>query len=575
MIGLVGGYTQVLTVFLQVGESVGRRDADILIGLEWDLPRDMSPVRSAGVLEQVGFDSRHEGSRSYFSYQFKVEDSDISGQPGDRLKSESLNQSFFVNAPLSVSDDNAYVSLTLRYNQRVSSWRWPLQLIKLTPASSRPTLTTVGLWDYGLFRAGSASDGIAAFLYDVGVNFIQRSDGGQFLEALKNKNILVGGYTHRSAFSSKLAVDMSVDGKPLPGTYPCPQAILNLSASGNVPKVDQLAINARASGIATIDYEPTGLTGFCDDAIIEFQNKFQISKRQIDNFRELYSSQKYDAFNSKNPNFAELYKKWAAFSGQQTSAYVQLLRDELKKINPEYRLALSSGKSFGAESISTLALGNDNPLLADKVDIAMPQLYFGYDGAGVKLLMQYTRGWRETMNSQGAKALLWPLLLVRYPGADVSNSPVRVRQQIFGALVSGAQGILLYFPGNMDASYWTVLAETTKNIASYERFYQEGHPADGIFSLRGMSDSREIKRVWPGYGVTVDATDWAFAAHEWQGQYLLTLFNLREQGDLEFEVAAAEEVDLLDVQGATSIGPLKWLVPAGNIGFVTLAKKSI
>lgn len=574
-IKLVGGYAQVLTLALQASEAIRKQETNHDIHLEWDFPRGMSDAGSAGVLEQVGFESRGEGSRVYLSYQFKVDNNDLLGRPGDRLTSEWSNQSFFVNTPVDVSDEDAYVSLSLRHNQKVYSWRWPLQLVKLTPAKAHPKMTTIGLWDYGLSRAGIASDGIAAFFHDVGINFIQKGDGGKFSEAIKKRDILVGGYTHHSAFSSKVSVDMSVDGKLLSGTYPCPQAILASSAKGNIPGVDQLTKNAlQNNGIATIDYEPTGLTGFCDDAINEFENQFKIKKEEFDNFRDLFASKKLNAFRSNDKKFTELYRKWVIFNSQQTSAYVKILRDKLKENSPRLRLALSSGKSYGTESISTLRSGNDNSLLAAKVDIAMPQLYFGYDGAGVKLLMQYTKGWRETMISQGAQAKLWPLLLIRYSGARVHNSSLRVRQQILGALASGAQGVILYNPANMDASYWTMLAETMKDIDSYEGFYQEGHPVSELFSLRGMPDSKAEQQVSTSDSVAVEATESAFTAHEKKGKYLLTLFNLREQGDLEFDVVSSEEVDLLQMEGVTSKGNLKWVVPAGGIGFITLAGRN-
>lgn len=54
----------------------------------------------------------------------------------------------------------------------------------------------------------------------------------------------------------------------------------------------------------------------------------------------------------------------------------------------------------------------------------------------------------------------------------------------------------------------------------------------------------------------------------------MTLFNLREQGDLEFDVVSSEEVDLLQMEGVTSKGNLKWVVPAGGIGFITLAGRN-
>ncbi len=187
--------------------------------------------------------------------------------------------------------------------------------------------------------------------------------------------------------------------------------------------------------------------------------------------------------------------------------------------------------------------------------------------------MQYVQGWRATMDARKAQAKLWPLLLIRYPGADVSNSPLRVRQQILGALVSGAQGIVLYNPSNMDANYWIMLADTMKDISSYEGYYQHGRRVEGIFSLRGMPFDKVNKKVWPGYDETVDASQWAFSAHEWQEKYVLTLFNLREQGDMEFAIVSSEKVKPIRLDGVTSKGDFKWVVPAGHIGFITLSKQ--
>lgn len=64
-----------------------------------------------------------------------------------------------------------------------------------------------------------------------------------------------------------------------------------------------------------------------------------------------------------------------------------------------------------------------------------------------------TENWRGELQQQNAKTQLWPLLLVRYSGATVYNSPERLRQQIIGTLAHGANGIGLYYPGNMDGSY--------------------------------------------------------------------------------------------------------------------------
>lgn len=571
---LVGDQTQMLTLALQAAESVRKQSADHDISLEWDFPQGMQLISNAGVFKQTAFESRQERGRNYFSLAFQVSNANLLGKPGERINSDWQYQSFFVSVPLAISNENAYVNLTLRDKSRSYNWRWPLRISHFNPTQVHPRTTTIGLWDYSFYRAGAASDGIADFFQAAGINFTQKATDKIFFAALKKRNIAVGGYTDHTAFASPQVMDSQVSGEALPGRFACPQASLELSPKAPVAGVEELANNAlQGDGMAVIDYEPTGVDGFCDKAVKRFQEEYQISADKFAAFRRYFSAQKLQTHNSKDPAISAIYERWKQFNSQQTSAYIKQIREGLRKRAPGVRFGVTTGRSYGANPKSAAALGNDNSLLADDVDLIMPQLYFGYDGANVKLLMQYTRGWRETLEARKTKARLWPLLLIRYPGLNQDQPPLRVRQQILGALASGAEGIVLYAPHNLEADHWITLADTMKEVFAYENFYQRGRRVDDLFKLHDMPTDQAVQHVWPDYKELVEGPDWAFTAHEWQGKYLLTLFNLGEQGDLDFTVIPSPKAKLLKLDDATAKGDFKWTVKAGHIGFILLSKQ--
>ncbi|MEI2741325.1 MAG: hypothetical protein V9G63_02625 [Candidatus Competibacter sp.] len=573
-IKLIGGHTQMLLLALQAKEAIRKRSAEQEIGLEWDLPQDMRLVSNNGVFKQLVSESHRTPGRSIFSSVFRANSGDLLGNPGERIKSDWQHQSFFVSVPSAIPEENAYIALTLRDQDQTYHWRWPLNISHLNPTKVHPKLTTIGLWDYGFYRAGTAGDGIAAFFKDVGINFIQRASDKPFLEALNKRSILTGGYTHHAAFASTSTTNVQVSGEALPGNFACPQASLDQSPKASILAVEQLAKNAlQGNGMAVVDYEPIGLNGFCDQAINKFKEEYQISTAQFDSFRYSFSREKFQIHQSNAPEIRAIYEKWKQFNSQQTSAYIKQIRDTLKKEYPNVRLGLTTGRSHSANPESVSALGNDNSMLADNVDVIMPQLYFGYNGANVKLLMKYTQGWRETMDARKVKAQLWPLLLIRYPGLNEAQPPLRVRQQLLGALASGAQGVVIYAPSNMEADHWITLADTMKDIAAYEGFYHHGRRADELFNLRQMPKNQAVQNVWPDYKEIIDGPSWAFTAHEWQGNYLLTLFNLGEQGDLEFDLADMPRLTVIKSENATQKSDSSWRVPAGHIGFVTLSKQ--
>ena len=75
--------------------------------------------------------------------------------------------------------------------------------------------------------------------------------------------------------------------------------------------------------MAVIDYEPTGVDGFCDKAVKRFQEEYQISADKFAAFRRYFSAQKLQTHNSKDPAISAIYERWKQFNSQQTSAYIK------------------------------------------------------------------------------------------------------------------------------------------------------------------------------------------------------------------------------------------------------------
>jgi len=219
-----------------------------------------------------------------------------------------------------------------------------------------------------------------------------------------------------------------------------------------------------------------------------------------------------------------------------------------------------------------LALGVDSAAMAKYVDIIMPQIYSGYGAANTKLVMQMTESWHQEIRQQKAKTELWPLLLVRYSGATVGNSPGRLRQQIIGSLAHGADGVGFYYPVNMDAPYWEMIARTNEEIAKYEKYYQDGNRVDEHYALSGMPTGSVQLPMYPNYNETVKNPNWDFTAHQLEGKVLLTLMNLEEANDLVFDVNIGN-AKVLSMQNTEKQNDHQWLIAAGQIGFVVLERQ--
>jgi len=78
--------------------------------------------------------------------------------------------------------------------------------------------------------------------------------------------------------------------------------------------------------------------------------------------------------------------------------------------------------------------------------------------------------------------------------------------------------------------------------------------------------------MWPGFVVKIKNPDWAYTAHEHNGDVLLTLFNLKEQGNITFSFSLPAGIKAVSIKGAKSSNQGVWEVAEQEVGFILLKK---
>lgn len=573
-LSLASGEVQAFNFALQADADVTSKNTTHQIELEWDMPANMSILQAEGLYKFSAPQSTVQNGRNVTAYNVQVSNTSMLGAPDARLDSEWKLQTLFVNAPSYIANGQDYLRVTLRDGDYKSTFNWPIKIQKIKPAAQYPKRTVLGLWDYDLYYANqpATAAGIAQLLKNSGVNFTEIAVDPIYRKALQAKGIVAGGNVHQSLFRSDAYPDYDAAGKILNSgmAYADPQAVIALPAGAEIPGVKQLIAAAKANdGIATFDYEPNGLEGFSPQSTQLFKTRYNINDADFERFRDYVAKNGMQTSFTNDPNIAEIWRKWVEFRSDQTSNYIRRITEAVKAQAPDVRIAVTTNRSAGSNSAGALALGTNYAPMARFTDIIIPQIYSGYGGANAKLAMQLVANWRHELQQQKAKAQLWPLLLVRYAGATVYNSPQRLRQQIIGSLAQGANGVGLYYPGNMDATYWEMLARTTEDIAKYEDFYQDGTRADEQFPLSLLPMDTAKVTLYPGYEETVQNPGWAFTAHRLKDRVLLTLINLEDAKDITFGIDTGA-AKVLSTQDATEAGTDRWRIAPGKIGFILL-----
>lgn len=587
---LAAGHTQPVDFMLQASEKVTGSGADCPIEMVVELPAGIRFRGASGGWNTKGFPVIRDLSnrRQQIRLQFEVPPGYFAGKPGETLVSEWRAQSFFIEVEQAAVDEPGEVKVELRSAHGMTQNRWPLRVMSLIERSEkRPELTTIGLWSYGLHRAGYwdnrvekdgggnsawlASDGVARFLANAGINFVQRGEG-TFHAAARRHGVTIGGDSHHSLFDGGDELrDYTVNGRALVDHFASAVRVLKLPENAVIPGVREMVRIARQQdGMATIDYEPIWGEGFSPDAIALFKAEQQISDERFDAFQAYFQKMGSRLYVEGSAEMLAIYRQWVQFHSRQCAAYVKRITDGVRSLDPQVRVVLTPNPTFDDQSLMTLGFGYNAAPFAQYVDVIMPQIYNGYGGVGAQLTLQTVRGWREAMASMGATSELWPILLVRYAGAEQKNLPARVRQQIIGTLAEGAEGFLLYYPSQMDAPYWQMVAHTTDEIARYEYFYQRGTRVDERFSVREMPMGHEMLSVYPRHEERVENPRWSFTAHEHDGSVLLTMLNLDETGDMTFTVDVPENYRVHTEAGVQRQDDGRWQVQAQDVGFVIL-----
>lgn len=582
----LSGHVQPLVVTVQASREVQSRGPTHGLLLDMSLPPGTDFLGQGGQYDVV----RHEvlpdpAGRTVVRMLFLIRNDLLNGLPGERPISEWKTHTLFVRYPAELNDpEEAFVHVKLEHSQLVRGQpvsvtvekQWPLQLYSLE--GPKPTLqrTWVGLWDYTLARASEpeAANGIGDLLAASGVNFIQRGDG-PFYAAMRERAIRVGGNVHHAHFYSPQCPDQRADGSLMVSDYADPQCVLSLPAGTEIPGVAQLVeAAAEHDNWATIDYEPGIPSGFSQGALAQFARRTGYDEKDVAAFRQAVTQHGRRLYLTDDPKLAEMYAAWVDFRSDQVSRYIHRLATEMKIRHPDGRLAVTVNDGTDREDLKARGFGYVAADIASHVDAIMPQIYQGYDGTAVKHVMERVTLWRAALDERRAAAELVPILLVRYAGAAVFNSPARVRQQIIATLAAGADGFLLYFPANMDAPYWQMLRDTTREIAMFEAFYHDGKRVEGEFLPLGMPGGAKSLHQYPDHLVTVEDPDWAYTAHVLHDRYLLTVFNLHDDEELTFTFALDEDWQVDAVYGGVSGILGEWKVGPQDIGFVLLSQPS-
>jgi|GEM_PF-947316 len=589
-IKLLGEQTQLITFTLQADKAVTDRGPTQKIMLEFDVPTGLDIVHQQGYFRLTEIERKTVDRRTVVRYNAEVDNGHIMGTPGARISTEWQIHSFFVAAPQNITAGQNYLRVNVVDGTTPQSFDWPLQVETLTPPRQRAKRTTLGLWSYSLQRAvnEASSQGIAKFLHDSGINFVQAAGDPLYRKALQSRNVLTGGDTHHDYFTDTKRPMIDAGGNLYPHGFPDAQDILDLPEGAEIPGAQILVKHAQeGDGIATYDYEPKGTIGFSAASIKVFKEKYGVSDADFKTFQEYVAKNGLQTHLSTDPLISKLWRQWTELSSYQTSNYVRRLNQAAKAKAPNIKIAITPSLSYGHGTASSIALGTDNAAMAQYADIIMPQIYCGYGGAAAKLAMRITAGWRGEITRQNAKTQLWPLLLVRYAGATPFNSAQRLYQQSIGSMANGADGITFYYPSNMDAPYWNMVARLNEDLGKYEDFYHDGKRVDERFKLSQLPRGNTEVNMYPGYPEPVENPGWSFTAHELGNKVLLTLINLEEANDLVFgidvgdvkyvssqnvEAISGKLSNILEEQIVPLTGVNQWLVGPGQVGFIVLEK---
>ena len=534
---VVAGYCNPIAFVLQTTPENCRRDQDLVI--EFVLPIGFDVIDSAR-----GVDG-HRYTRAYQDGALVVTDSFRHNRhqltPLGSRPSEWRTYKIALRVPADVKPGSR-LTMRLHHQGRMEVERtWDIRFTRLEGQDSPPLRKLVfGFYDYGYNGLKNAADDILNLFQAVGVNQFRVLNTRQ-----RPPNFIWLSSVHHDFFHSRQHPNISVGGEPSKGGFCDPEAVIAEGATAVIPKaIERLvqAVDSSPSQAVYIDYEPTGITGFSERSIQKFMSEHQVSADDFARFREAYAREKHQVYRVEDAVVQAVYSKWTAFNTRQSAEYIGAIARDFKARRPEAQFWVTQSCTCGMDD-KTRALGNDNSAMAAYLDGVLPQIYCGYGATAAKRSALVVEGWRRQINRLNPSCRLVPLLLNRYAGASVKNSPEMVRLQGLAAVASGADGVSYYFVQNFDGDYYPQLLRMRQDMARYEDFYVDGKRVDDRFDLSEMGEGKVPMHMWPGVSVEVPNPGWHYTAHQLNGKILLTLFNFDKDNELLFKVKTSAQFE--------------------------------
>ncbi len=530
---VVAGYGNPIAFALQTTEENCRRDQDMQ--LEFVLPRGFDIQDSGNGVDGHRYTRAYRDGALVVTDRFRHRRHQLT--PLNSRLSEWRTYRIVLRVP-DVVPAGSSLTMRLYHQDKLESERtWGVRATRLENSGS-PQLRKLifGFYDYGYSSLGNAADDILRLFQAVGVNQFKVLNTRQ-----RPANFTWLASVHHDYFHSRQHPDIAVDGQPSRGGFCDPEAVIADGAEAVIPQaIARLvqAVDTSPSQDVYIDYEPSGTTGFSERSVRKFLLEHQVSAEDFARFQAAYAREKYQIGRVDDEVVQAVYAKWFAFNTRQSAEYIGAIARDFKAHRPQARFWVTQRGTSGSDA-RTEAVGNDNAAMAASLDGVLPQIYCGYNAAAAKRAALVVEDWRRQIDRLNPDCRLVALLLNRYAGASVKNSPEMVRLQGLAAVASGADGVSYYFVQNFDGDYYPFLLRMRQDLARYEDFYVDGERVDGLFDLSGMGEGKVMMHVWPGVNVEVPNPGWHYTAHKLNGKILLTLFNFDKDNELLFKVKTA------------------------------------
>lgn len=201
-------------------------------------------------------------------------------------------------------------------------------------------------------------------------------------------------------------------------------------------------------------------------------------------------------------------KEWSAFRNQLTADLHALVRDELRAIDPEIKLAAYDYTlAPGGKAQDFVEYAPMNTLLYDDaVDIHKISYY---NVEGVRYLDAIDNDckhlkkpvWAVPYISEGLFRAQSPNWNYHHPSAG------ELRREVLGAIASGAKGFIPFTGKLVDADRLSAINSGAAAASVYYDFYSKGKRCDEVVSIKNMPQNVRYR------------------VHELNGKYLLTVFN--------------------------------------------------